>query len=405
MPSKTLKILFLYNTDWFFWNYRYALADALVKVGFEVILIAPVPNRSAEFSEKGIRVIPWNLSRQSMNPFREFMSFLQIYKIYSEEHPDIVHHEAMKPIIYGGIAARLENRIPSANTICGLGSIFTRATTKLKFLRFFLLRFLAIAFGSKDSHVIFMNEDNRDLLLGYRTVRPERLSVVHGSGVPVDKFTVKPEPEGVPIVLLPSRMLWEKGISEFVSAAKDLKEKGVLARFVLAGAPDSHNPGCVPERQLEEWERSGVVEWWRHRNDMPAVYSQATLICLPSYYGEGLPNVLVEAGASGRPVITTTMPGCRQAVADGLNGLLVPPRDSVALSVAIEKILGDPQLRKRLGAAGRERAVREFSQEVIVKQMIEIFQSLLRGKWPPPHIDSASQPDATACSQPDRPRN
>ena len=390
MSKKPLKILFLHNTDWFFWNYRHALADALLKRGLEVILMAPVPDRSAEFSEKGIRVIPWNLSRQSINPVREFMSFVQIYKVYRQERPDILHHEALKPIIYGGIAARLAAKVPSVNVICGLGSNFTRKTAKMKFLRFFLLRFLAIAFGSRNSHVLFMNEDNRDQLLKYQTVRPEQSTVIHGSGVAVDKFTAEREPAGMPIVLLPSRMLWEKGVGEFVSAARSLKEKGISARFVLAGAPDSHNPGCVPERQLEEWQRSGVVEWWQHRNDMPAIYSQSTLICLPSYYGEGLPNALIEAGASGRPAITTTMPGCRQAVAEGVNGLLVAPRDSAALSAAIERLLNDSQLRARLGAAGRERAVREFSQEVIVKQMMEVYRNLLGDKWPISNCGSAS---------------
>jgi len=377
-----LKILFLYADDTYFWRNRLGLASAAKDQGFEVVMMAPISNYRSEIEKEGVHVIPWNLSRRSTNPLRELRSFLEVISIYRRERPDIVQHETLKAIMHGGMASRLTGQIPSINVICGLGSIFTRADLKMGIIRRVLLQILSAIFNSPSAQVVFQNDNNRDLLLKTRTIRAEQAHVTPGNGVGVDRFTPQPEPEGTPIVLLPSRMLWEKGVGEFVAAAKDLREKGVLGRFVLVGAPDPDNPACISEDQLLSWDRSGIVEWWRHRDDMPAVYSKATLICLPSYYGEGLPNVLAEAGASGRAVVTTDVPGCRQAVSHEVNGLLVPARNSKALSAAIQRLLGDTELRRRLGSMGRERAVREFSHATIVRSMLGIYRGLLNGKWP-----------------------
>jgi glycosyltransferase involved in cell wall biosynthesis len=377
-----LKILFLYADDTYFWRNRLGLASAAKDQGFEVVMMAPIGNYRSEIEKEGVRVIPWNLSRRSMNPLRELRSFLEVIHIYRRERPDIVQHETLKAIMHGGMASHLTGRIPSINVICGLGSIFTRSDLKMGIIRRVVLRILSAIFNSPSAQVVFQNDNNRDLLLKTRTIRAEQAHVTPGTGVGVDRFTPQPEPEGTPIVLLPSRMLWEKGVGEFVAAAKDLREKGVLGRFVLVGAPDPDNPGCISEDQLLSWDRSGIVEWWRHRDDMPTVYSQATLICLPSYYGEGLPNVLAEAGASGRAVVTTDVPGCRQAVSHEVNGLLVPARNSKALSAAIQRLLDDTELRRQLGSMGRERAVREFSHAAIVHSMLGIYRDLLEGKWP-----------------------
>jgi glycosyltransferase involved in cell wall biosynthesis len=249
-------------------------------------------------------------------------------------------------------------------------------------LRSIVLRILAFVFRTRDARVIVMNADNRNLLLKSKTLKPEQIQVHPGPGIRVKRFIPEPEPHGAPIVLLPSRMLWEKGVGEFVAAANELRNKGISARFVLTGAPDADNPGCISEKQLRAWDRSGVVEWWGPRNDMPAVYAQSTLVCLPSFYGEGLPNVLAEAGACARAVVTTDVAGCREAVAHEVNGLLVPARDAKALGAAIERLLADAELRRRLSAMGRERAVKEFSHTAIVSQMLRIYRELLGGKWP-----------------------
>ncbi len=376
-----MKILYLYADEMSFWRNRLDLACEAKAQGFDVVLMAPLSNYRSEIEKEGIRVIPWNLSRKSVNPLRELRSLLEVARIYRQERPDIVQQEALKAILHGGMAARLTAQIPSVSVVCGLGAIFTRGTMKMKLLRSIVVRILSAAFRAKNIRVVFLNGDNRNTLLKSKTVEPEQIEVVSGPGIRVDRFIPQPEPPGTPVVLLPGRMLWEKGVSEFVAAAEELRRKGVSARFVLAGAPDADNPGCISEEQLRAWDSSGVVEWWGPRNDMPTVYAESTLVCLPSY-AEGLPNVLAEAGACARAVVTTDVAGCRQAVAHEVNGLLVPARDAKALGAAIERLLADADLRRRLAAMGRERAVNEFSHTAIVSQMLRIYRELMEGKWP-----------------------
>lgn len=385
-----MKILFLYADDTYFWRNRLGLACEARDRGFDVVLMAPVSNYRLEIEKEGIRVIPWKLLRRNINPLRECPSFLQVLRVYGRERPDIVQHETLKAIIHGGMATRLTGHIPSVNVICGLGAIFSRSDWKTRVIRSLLLRILCIVFKSQNSQVVFQNDRDRDVLVSAKVVTSAQTHVTPGNGVRVERFTPQPEPEGVPIVLLPGRMLWEKGVSDFVTAARHLRDRKVSARFVLVGAPDPDNPGCIPEEQLLSWEQSGIVEWWRNRSDMPSVYAQSTLVCLPSYYGEGLPNVLAEAGASGRAVVTTNIPGCLQAVTDGENGLVVPVRDPKSLGAAVQRVLEDQDLRRRLGTIGRLRAIQEFSHVRIVKQMLSIYRGLLDDKWPEPTTNAES---------------
>ncbi len=185
-----------------------------------------------------------------------------------------------------------------------------------------------------------------------------------------------PEPDGTPLVLLPARMLWDKGVAEFVEAATQLKSRGMLARFVLVGEPDIENPASVPEHQLISWQKDGVVEWWGRREDMPQVLKQSHIVCLPSYR-EGLPKSLLEAASCGRPIVTTDVPGCREIVHDGENGILVEARNSTALADALARLLADRELRKWMGRRGRERVLNEFSQEIVVAQVLAIYHEAL----------------------------
>jgi glycosyltransferase involved in cell wall biosynthesis len=390
-----MKILYLYADDTYFWRNRLGLACEARDQGFDVVLKAPVSDYRSQIEKEGIRVIPWKLSRRSINPFRELSSLLEVLRVYRRERPDIVQHETLKAIIHGGVATRLTGHKPSVNVICGLGAIFVRSDWKTKVIRLLLLRVLSYVFRSPNSQVAFQNDRDRELLVSANAVARGQTHVTPGNGVRVERFTPQPEPEGIPIVLLAARMLWEKGVGEFVEAAKILRERNVSVRFVLVGAPDRDNPGCIPEEQLLSWACSGIVEWWGSRADMPSVYAQSSLVCLPSYYGEGLPNVLAEAGASGRAVVTTNIPGCLQAVTDGENGLVVPVRDPKGLAAAIQRLLEDPELRERMGAAGRRRAVQEFSHARIVGQILSIYRGLLDEKWPEP-ASRAESSDANA---------
>ena len=385
-----MKLLFLSTEDSTFWSHRLALARKVRNLGVDVVIMTRAGEHSSRLEEEGFRVIPWSISRKSLNPFREFRSVFQVLKSYHEERPDIVHHIALKPIVYGSLAARLCGCMPSVNTVTGLGPVFVRGNLKSRVLRTLLVRVLRACFRAKNSRVILQNEDDRELFLKTKIAVAEKTTVIAGFGVNTEQFVPGPEPDGQFVVMLPARMLWEKGVREFVEAARELHKRGASVRMVLVGAPDTNNSGCIPEQQLREWAESGSVEWWGQQEDMSEVIHRSHLICLPSYR-EGLPKVLLEAGACERAVVTTDVAGCREVVRNEVNGLLVPARDSKALGAAIRRLLEDAKLRRRLAAAGRERAVREFSSEIILASTLELYGAVLGDKWPGrPGTDAAA---------------
>ncbi|MGC1485365.1 MAG: glycosyltransferase family 4 protein [Candidatus Acidiferrum sp.] len=373
-----MKLLFLTTEESSFWSHRLALARTLRSQGVDVVIMTRAGEHRSRLEEEGFRVIPWSIARKSLNPVKELRSFFQVCKSYREERPDIVHHIALKPIVYGSLAARVCGCIPSVNTVTGLGPVFVRANLTSKVLRNVLVRFLRACFRAKNSRVILQNEDDRDLFLKAKIASAEKTTVIPGFGISTEQFVPSPEPDGDFVVMLPGRMLWEKGVREFVEAARELHKRCASLRMVLVGAPDPNNPGSIPERQLREWAESGNVEWWGQQTDMSRVLHHSHLVCLPSYR-EGLPKVLLEAGACGRAVVTTDAPGCSYVVQHGKNGLLVPIQDSRALVDAIHSLLLDRIRRLQMGMAGRERAVREFSEGKIARQTLEVYADLLNG--------------------------
>jgi glycosyltransferase involved in cell wall biosynthesis len=207
-------------------------------------------------------------------------------------------------------------------------------------------------------------------------LRPDRIAVIRGSGVDLDEFAPTPEPPGTPLVVLPGRMLWDKGVGDFVKAAGILRQRNVHVRMALVGAPDVANPSAIPDAQLEAWRDGGDVEWWGHQADMPSVLAQSHIVCLPSYH-EGVPKALIEGAASGRALVASDISGCREVVEDGKNGLLVPPGDAEMLANAIERLAGDGDLRQQLGINGRRVAVENFSIESVVQKTQAIYEELL----------------------------
>jgi glycosyltransferase involved in cell wall biosynthesis len=375
-----MKLLFLTTDDSTFWSHRLTLARVAKKGGADIVIMTRPGEHCSRLEKEGFRVIAWSISRKSLNPIRELRSFLQVLKTYRDERPDLVHHIALKPIFYGSFAARLCGFIPVVNTVTGFGPVFTRTNLVSKVLQNLLINILGLCFRAENGRVIVQNSDDRDLLLKKRIVAPENIVLIPGFGVDTEQFVPCPEPEGEFLVILPGRMLWEKGAYEFVEAARELRKRGVTARMVLVGARDPDNMGCVPERKLKEWVETGCVEWWGHQTDMPAVICKSHLVCLPSYR-EGLPKALLEAGACGRAIVTTNAPGCSYVVRHGENGLLVPIRDSHALAEAIQKLMQDNVRRQQMGVMGRKRVETEFSVERITRQTLDVYAALMNGKW------------------------
>lgn len=377
-----MKILFLVTNDWYFWSHRLALARALRDAGAEVFVMTRLNEHGAALESEGFRVIPWKtMSARSVNPFREVKAFWEVLVAYRRCRPDLAHHIALKPALYGGLATFLLGGIPSVQTIAGLGYLFTNPPRRMLWLRSLLLMSLRIIQRLQNSKVIFQNVDDRDFFVSAGILRAADAMLIRGSGVNLNTFLPLPEPKGIPVVTLPARMLWDKGIGEFVGAAEQLRHEGVEARFALAGRVDSMSPGAVGEQQLLSWAHAGTVEWWGYEPDVRVVFSRSNIICLPSYR-EGLPKVLLEAAACERAVVTTDSPGCREAVRGGENGLLVPPRDASALANAIRSLLEDSTLRDRMGKRGREIVELEFSERLVIQQTFALYREVLDGRWP-----------------------
>jgi glycosyltransferase involved in cell wall biosynthesis len=363
------KLLFLVTEDWYFWSHRLPIARAARQAGYEVAVACRVQAHADRIVREGFALHPLkSLSRGGRRPLRDLAALREITDLYRALRPDLVHHVALKPVLYGSIAARRAGIPAVVNAMAGLGYVFSSQDAAARLMRPLVKAVLKGLVEGPRKRVIVQNEDDRRLIGSTNAV------VIPGSGVDLEAFRPSPEPAGVPLVVLPSRMLRDKGVHEFVAAARRVKGEGVAARFALVGAPDDENPASIPEAQLRAWHDEGAVEWWGWRDDMAAVFRECALVCLPSWR-EGLPKVLAEAAAAGRAIVTCDVPGCRDVVRDGENGLLVPVRDSAALAHALKKVLSDSSLRKALGEAGQERAER-FSVQEIVRATLKVYADL-----------------------------
>jgi glycosyltransferase involved in cell wall biosynthesis len=366
------RYLLFANTDWFLYNFRLASAAALKLKGNEVILVSPPGPYADRLQEQGFRWVEFELDRKGTNLLTEIWTVLRLAKLYRQEKPDVVHHFTVKCVLYGTIAALLTGVSSIVNSLTGLGYIFTQKRIILRRLISFLYRLLL-----RRTWTIFENPDDEKFFLAKGWINASHSAVIRGAGVDVDEFQPTPEPEGTPLVILPARMLWDKGVGEFVKAARTLKEQNISARFVLVGDIDSGNPTGISLEELTEWRKKGFVEWWGWQENMLKVYAHANVICLPSYR-EGLPKTLLEAAACGRAIVTTDVPGCREVVMAGVNGLLVPPADSTALANAIQTLIEDPSLRGKMGQSGRKLVVEKFSSQLIAEQTLAFYSRVTK---------------------------
>jgi glycosyltransferase involved in cell wall biosynthesis len=369
-----MKILLFANTDWYLYNFRCHLAQALREQGNDVTLLSPAGEYAVRLQALGFRWIDFPLSRRGMDPLAELQSLVRLVRLYRRERPDLVQHFTVKCVLYGTLAARLAGIRAVVNSITGLGYVFLPGGRLKQVLRFFVrFWYRAVLRGSQ---VIFENDDDRQAFLCFGFISPADGHLIPGVGVDTRRFTPVPFPSGKPVVLLASRLLWDKGIGEFVEAARNLRRAGVQARFALAGRTDPGNPASIPEAQIKAWAEEGLVEWWGWIEDMPATLAKASIVCLPSYR-EGLPTVLVEAASCGRPVIASDVPGCRLAVRDGVTGFLIRVRDADSLSEALRKLITNPALCSEMGAAGRRLVDEVFSSEMVLGQILTVYRKAL----------------------------
>ncbi|HET9725952.1 MAG TPA: glycosyltransferase family 4 protein [Gemmatimonadales bacterium] len=366
------RLLYLFNDAPFFLSHRLPVARAAAAAGYEVHVATPPNAAAAAFGQYGLTHHPVALTRRGVNPVGEMMAVSAIVRLYRRLRPDLVEHATIKPVLYGGLVARVLRQPGVVSWMTGLGFVFISEGARVALLRRAVAAGYRTALHRPGSWVIFENPDDRDLFVARGLTDPSRTKLIRGAGVDMTLFHPTAEAPGVPIVVLPARMLRDKGVVEFVEAARALRSAGVVARFVLVGNADPANPAGLPEELLRTWNDEGSVEWWGQREDMADVLRGAHLVCLPSYR-EGLPKALVEAAASGRAIVATDAPGCREVVRHEWNGLLVPVRDAAALAESIGRLLRDPVERARMGARGRERVEDQFSDRHVIRETLAVY--------------------------------
>jgi glycosyltransferase involved in cell wall biosynthesis len=364
------KIILFANTDWYLYNFRLALIKELRNQGYEIVLLSPPGDFHERLQAQGYEWIPFPLSRQGTNPLNEILTLVRLTRVYQQIQPEVVHHFTIKPVIYGSIIAHLLGVRGIINSITGLGHLFIDPSFTTRILRGFAKWLYRLSL--RHTQVIFENPEDRNIFIKNKFIQPNQSTLILGTGVDVNRFQPAPKTNITPLVLFSSRLLVTKGLIEFVEAADLLQQKGLKVRFAVAGIPDPGNPASISQRQLDAWKQTNRVEWWGWQDDMPAALAQTDIFCLPSYR-EGVPNALLEACASGLPIVTTDVPGCRDVVQHNVNGLLVPPQNPRALANALETLLNDSGLRSTMGQAGRKIALEQFSSSHIILQNLEVY--------------------------------
>ena len=377
------KIVLFANTDWYLYNFRRSLALELQQRGYEVLLISPPGPYGSKLLELGLRWESLPMDRRSLNPLRELMLLAFLWRLFRRERPALVHGFTIKSAVYGSLAARLAQVPARVNAVAGMGYVFTSGDTKARLLRPLVSTLMRAALGGEDARLILQNPDDVALFEEAGLVNPTRIRLIRGSGVDCSRFLARdaaPRDPARPFrVLLAARLLWDKGLAEFVDAARHLLSEGRAIEFLLAGDPDPGNPAAVPEAVVKGWVGEGLLVWLGHVDEMATLLASVDVVVLPSYR-EGLPKGLIEAAACALPLVTTDVPGCREVVSDEVDGLIVPPRDSNALAQAIGRLHDDPLLASRLGAAARAKALSQFDERIVIDDTIAVYRELVSGK-------------------------
>jgi glycosyltransferase involved in cell wall biosynthesis len=364
----------LVTEDWYFVSHRLPMASAARRAGYEVHVLTNVADHSATIEGHGFHLHPLSWRRGSMNPLDVIAIVREVRRHYRALAPDLVHHVALQPAIIGSLAA-LGLPIVRLNALAGLGFAFASQAAKAQLVRPVLAALLWYLLKGPRAAVLVQNPDDRTAVrrLG---INADRVFLIPGSGVDVDSLRPLPEPDGAMSAAFVGRLLDDKGVRTLVAAHELLAERQRPIRTLIAGEPDSANPASIPAADIEAWKRRSGLTVLGHVANIRDVWSAAHIAVLPSRR-EGLPKSLLEAAACGRPIVASNVPGCREIARADVNALLVPPDDHVALADAIDRLARDPDLRRRLGQAGRRIVEQEFSSERIGRETVALYDRLL----------------------------
>jgi glycosyltransferase involved in cell wall biosynthesis len=369
------RLLFVVNNLDFFISHRLEIGLAVLAEGWQVRVLGPVnPEARVFLTAKGFDVEPVDVAQEDHSLAGQWRFLCSVYRVCRGFRPDICHMITLKTFLVAGVASRLAGVCKRIGSVSGLGFFFISNDWKTRFSRWLYRPLFRFAMSSQATEVIFQNEDDRNLLCDFAYIDRKKTHLIPGSGVDLSRFTFLPEPPAPVVFVLIGRMLKDKGVIEFVQAAKTLLNKGIQARFVLAGMPDETNPASLSLAQLEAWNAEGTVEWMGFVKDIPELIASTHVVVLPSYR-EGFPRVLIEAAAAGRPSVTTDVPGCRHAILNNETGILVSVCDDEALAKAMEQLANDSDLRTRMGTRARELAEEKYAIEAVVETHLDIYQA------------------------------
>ena len=377
MAADAPKLLYIVNIPRFFVSHRLSLALAAREQGYDVHIATAVSDRASATkileNDFPLHAIP--LSQHGINPLAELKTILALVRLYRDLDPDLLHHISIKPVIYGGIAARLSGKRNIVQAMSGLGYVFVSDELKAKWIRMFSAPLFRAATAAKGTRMIFQNPDDLETFVTRRLIDADKAILIRGSGVDEMRFVPSAEPVGnLPVVLFAGRLLWQKGLGDFIELARRLRGK---AHFRVVGYEEATSPLNVPSARLQDWADEGLIEWCGKRDDMPQVFAESNIVCLPSTYGEGVPKVLIEAASSGRACVTTDTPGCREIVRHNVNGLLAPPSDIDALTSAVELLIDNPDRRAEMGDNGRQIVLDNFTLDRVVQETLALYHALL----------------------------
>ena len=372
------KMLVVANTDWFIANFMSSFLQAHIRGGIDVVAASPTGSHSAELRKAGIRWIELPMSRGRGSVRSNLATMATIRRLQRKLGSDLIHFVTAKPVVLGNLALSVKAAPRIVNVLPGLGHAFSTRGASAWIYRQVLLWGVRRAAAQPGALTVFHQQADQERMLGSGGRAISRL--IPGWGVDLTRFSQVAQTQDPPLVVMVSRMLWSKGVGDYVEAAQICRAV-TSARFVLVGDPDMGNPAPVPTGQLEVWHQAGAIEWWRHRDDIPEILARASVLVLPSRYGEGVPQALIEAAAMGVPIVASDLAGCREVVEDGKNGWLVPPGDVGGMADAVLSLLRDSGLRQQMGAQGRELARQRFAVDQILGQYGEAYRTLGL-EWP-----------------------
>ncbi|MDZ4815391.1 MAG: glycosyltransferase family 4 protein [Verrucomicrobiota bacterium] len=379
MPERRAaqRLFFIVNVDWFFLSHRLPLAQAAQKAGWDIQLLTASTGRFPDLEKGGVPCLEIPFARSFSHPFHELKCVYLLIKSFRDTPPDVIHCVALKAIILGGIAARFCGVKRVVYAVTGMGSMFIKETLFARMYQGVFKLILSFLFHQSGARIIMQNAEDVDYFKREGLAPPDKIELIKGAGVDVNLWESKPELEGGPFIcLMPARLLKDKGIWEFMKAARILHKKhGAKILCRICGDEDAGNPTSISAHELQPYIDDGSIEWSGHRKDMKAEFEKCHMVALPSYR-EGLPKVLIEAGASGRASVTCDVTGCREVIKDGVNGLLVEARNAEKLAERIEWMMEHPLERRRMALLAREIVEQEFALEKVLTRTLRIYETV-----------------------------